>query len=198
VNDRPGTARGSGARHCGHGKPGRPVRLSTDAFATLTASLALIAGALAVLLVALRLAAPDRLAGLPPLGLAAATVVAAACMSGSLWYSEVADFIPCELCWYQRIAMYPLVAVLGIGALRRDPAATRPVATLLAGAGAIVSIWHLKEQWAPSGSSCSLLVPCSTKYVEKFGFVTIPSMALAGFLLILSLLWCAPLSPARR
>ena len=50
-----------------------------------------------------------------------AFLVAATCMLGSLYFSEVADFVPCRLCWFQRIAMYPLSAVLLVGALRRDP-----------------------------------------------------------------------------
>ncbi len=170
--------------------------MSTATFTTLVSVLALVAAAGAVGLVVLRLATPGLADRLPAHGTAAAAVVAATCTAGSLWYSEVADFVPCELCWFQRIAMYPLVVLLGVAAVRGDTAARVPASVLAIG-GALVSVWHIREQLDPGGASCSLLVPCSAKYADGFGFVTIPVMALAGFALILALLWCAPPSLRR-
>lgn len=127
--------------------------------------------------------------GLRPAATWLAFVVAATSMAGSLYMSEVAGFVPCVLCWYQRIAMYPLVVILLIAAVRGDRRAGRyaiPVAAI----GAAISIWHIAVQRLPGvpSGSCSLDVPCTSIYVEVLGFITIPTMALAGFAAIITLL----------
>jgi disulfide bond formation protein DsbB len=124
-----------------------------------------------------------------PLSLWLAALVAVVATSGSLWFSEVAGFVPCALCWYQRIAMYPLVVILGIAAVRDDAGVIR-YAGPLAVIGAVISLWHIGVQRIPSlpSGSCSLDVPCSTIDVQVVGFITIPTMALAGFLAIITLL----------
>jgi disulfide bond formation protein DsbB len=121
-------------------------------------------------------------AGLRPLVLWLAFAVALVSTLGSLYLSEVARFIPCTLCWYQRIAMYPLALLLGIAAVRGD-VAVRRCAVPLAGIGALTAAYHVALQRLPGlpSGSCSLDVPCSAIYVERFGFVTIPVMALIGF-----------------
>jgi disulfide bond formation protein DsbB len=131
-----------------------------------------------------------RVAGaLAPQALGLGAVVALTATLGSLYLSEVAHFPPCTLCWYQRIAMYPLVVILGIAELRRDGGA-RFSAYVLAGAGSAISIWHLVVEANPTlgSGSCDPTNPCSTKWVEEFGYLTIPGMALSGFLLIITLL----------
>lgn len=125
-----------------------------------------------------------------PQALALGAVVALVATMGSLYFSEVAHFPPCKLCWYQRIAMYPLVVVLGVGAMRRDLGA-RVTASVLAGLGACVSIYHLLIERFPSlssSTSCDPANPCSIRWVERFGYLTIPAMALSGFALILALM----------
>lgn len=125
-------------------------------------------------------------ASIGPAGLWLAFLVALTAMLGSLYLSEVVGFIPCTLCWYQRIAMYPLVLLLGIAAVRGD-AAIRRYAVPLAAIGAVVSAYHVALQRLPGlpSGSCSLDVPCSAIYVERFGFVTIPVMAFVGFISII-------------
>jgi len=121
----------------------------------------------------------DRIVGM---GFAVAFVSTA----GSLYYSEIADFEPCVLCWYQRIAMYPLVLILGIGWLRRD-ASSAWYALPLAGIGAGISTYHVLVERYPSlgeGLSCSVQAPCSVPYFRQFGWITIAVMALAGFLAV--------------
>lgn len=121
------------------------------------------------------------------LGLAAA--VAGVAMLGSLYYSEVADFPPCRLCWFQRIGMYPLAIVLPIAAWRRDRQ-IRWYALPLAVAGGLVSVYHVLVERFPSleSGACELTNPCSTIWVERFGYLTIPTMALSGFVLVALLL----------
>lgn len=118
-----------------------------------------------------------------------AWLVAVIATAGSLYYSEVAHFVPCEFCWYQRIAMYPLALVLGIAAFRRDTG-IRLYAIPLAAAGALLSTYHYLLQQFPdlSAGSCSATAPCTAAWVWEFGFVSIPFMALAGFAAIVSLL----------
>ncbi len=118
-----------------------------------------------------------------------AAVVAAVSTLGSLYYSEIAHFVPCRLCWFQRIGMYPLVVVLGIAARRRDLGA-RAAAVVLALGGLSVSVWHrVVQQWPTLESdSCSALVRCSIPYVKEWGLVTIPWMAGSGFALIVAIL----------
>ena len=127
-----------------------------------------------------------------PQALSLAAVVALVCTLGSLYLSEVAHFVPCRLCWFQRVAMYPLVVVLGVGAIRRDAGSRLPGA-ILAGLGACVSIWHLLVERYPNleSASCDPLNPCSFKWVEELGYLTVPGMALSGFALILVLLAAA-------
>ena len=166
---------------------------------TFLAILTLIAalGVLAVIV----LAALRRVAWVRPMfgpsALWLAFAVALTATAGSLYLSEVAGFIPCTLCWYQRIAMYPLVVVLGIAAWRRDWGIRRYVAPL-AGIGAVIAGYHAALQRLPGlpSGACSVDAPCSAIYVERFGFVTIPVMALVAFLTILVLLLA--LAPGSR
>jgi disulfide bond formation protein DsbB len=117
---------------------------------------------------------------------------------GSLYYSEIAHFVPCTFCWYQRIAMYPLAVLLGIAAFRRDRDAWW-FAVPLAAAGAGLAAYHYLIQQFPglSGGACSEGVPCSAAYVWRFGFVSIPLMALVSFAVIL-LLAAVSIAHARR
>jgi disulfide bond formation protein DsbB len=108
---------------------------------------------------------------------------------GSLVYSEVIHFVPCRLCWFQRIAMYPLSVVLLVGAIRRE-AVAKLYSLPLVLIGLAISVWHYLIQTFPSleGGSCDPLNPCSSRYVEVFGFVSIPFMAGVGFIVIAVLL----------
>jgi disulfide bond formation protein DsbB len=122
-----------------------------------------------------------------------AWIVATVATLGSLYYSEIADFVPCRLCWYQRICMYPLVIVLGVAALRRDRD-VRFTAIPLAGIGAVIAAYHAWIQaYPPVGgtSFCTLDAPCTERYVWEFGFVSLPFMALCGFLFVIVMMFLA-------
>ncbi len=140
-------------------------------------------------------------AGIGQVALPLAFLVALTCTLGSLYLSEVAKFPPCILCWYQRIAMYPQVLILGIAALRRDVLVKwYSVPLVLIGLG--ISIYHYLVERFPSTVtfSCTGDVPCSTVWVWKFHFLSIPAMAGIGFALIavLALLACNPEQPAQN
>lgn len=120
-------------------------------------------------------------------GRISAWLVAAIATGGSLWFSESAGFPPCELCWYQRIAIYPLVVVLGIRALRREGSRDLRLAGLvLVGLGLVVNLWHVAIETFPDldTGACDAAVPCTVRWVEGIGFFTIPRLATVTLVLI--------------
>lgn len=123
------------------------------------------------------------------LGPRTAFAMATVAMAGSLYYSEIVGFLPCEYCWYQRIAMYPLVPILGIAAFTGDRLIRR-YALPLASIGAVIAAYHYTIQHFPNlaVTECALGIPCTAAYVWKFGFVSIPFMALVSFGVIISVL----------
>ena len=105
---------------------------------------------------------------------------------GSLYLSEVLHFIPCSLCWYQRILMYPLAIILLVGLIRRDRGIfyyVLPFSII----GIFISSYHYllqKTDIFTSSAVCDTGIPCTTTWINLFGFVTIPFMALTAFLII--------------
>ncbi len=109
--------------------------------------------------------------------------------AGSLYFSEVAGFEPCRLCWYQRIAMYPLVVVLAVAAARRERGGAFHAAALAA-VGAVVSAYHVLLEWVPSldTGACSATTPCTLIWFRALGFISLPTLALTAFALVLTLM----------
>ncbi|TYS90633.1 disulfide oxidoreductase [Rossellomorea aquimaris] len=105
---------------------------------------------------------------------------------GSLYFSEIMKYEPCVLCWYQRILMYPMVILLGLAYVRKDFQAAF-YSTILSGIGLLVSLYHYSIQkvsiLTESAPACGR-VPCTGEYINLFGFITIPFLALTGFLII--------------
>jgi disulfide bond formation protein DsbB len=118
-------------------------------------------------------------------------VIAAVTTAGSLYYSEIAHFEPCKLCWLQRICMYPLSIILLIAAIRRDRGIWRYTLPLVL-IGMTIATYHTQLQAWPRGEGfCSTLVPCTTRTVWEFGFVSLPFMDLAALVFILVMLLLA-------
>jgi disulfide bond formation protein DsbB len=124
-----------------------------------------------------------------------AWVIALVSTVGSLFFSEVMGLPPCALCWYQRIAMYPLVLIIATGIVARD-GRMRAYALPLCLAGLAVSVYHNLLYYGvipESITPCAQGVPCTEKQIEWFGFVTIPLMGLASFVcMALCLLFYKP------
>lgn len=117
-------------------------------------------------------------------GLIVAAAFAVGATGGSLYFSEIAGFDPCDMCWVQRIFMYPLGLLLPIAAVRRDRNLV-PYAIVLAVVGLGFSLHHSRLQLFPGDStSCDPFNPCSAKWVEALGFATIPMMAGASFVAV--------------
>jgi disulfide bond formation protein DsbB len=159
-----------------------------------------------LLIVAVLLAAVGKKA---PLAFAQATLhgwelwltllVALVATAGSLFFSEVANFVPCELCWYQRFCMYPLAPImLVVAAMNARRAARWLLAVPVVGAG--LSTYHLliENGLAPQTTDCVLSAPggCALKWINEFGYVTIPVLALTAFVLVFALLLFAAVNPA--
>lgn len=125
-----------------------------------------------------------------PYALALAALLAVGAVLGSLYYSEIVDWEPCEFCWYQRTAMYPLAIITVIAAWRRDHRVGR-YAYPLAVIGSGFAGYHYLIQNVPSlaPETCSLAVPCTTKLIWEFGFVSMPLIGVATFLAIVTLVW---------
>jgi disulfide bond formation protein DsbB len=176
--------------------------VDTPAFAIFFALLTVVTNLFVLATVAVALAArtskawDDRAAAwratLAPDAIALAAVVALVTMLGSLYLSEIAHYPPCEMCWYQRIAMYPLTILLGIAVWRRDRGIRHYVLPLTA-IGAVLSIYHYQLERFPDQSSlsCSVSVPCTTVWIWKFHYISIPFMALSAFVTIATLLLIA-------
>ena len=129
----------------------------------------------------------------------AAFVVTAIATGGSLFYSQIAGFIPCELCWFQRICMYPLSILTLLTAIAGDHRAARYLLPLpVVGAG--VSVYHLlvENGVVQQTQACFASAPggCATKWTNEFGYMTIPTLALTAFLLTFAFLLLAATEPA--
>jgi disulfide bond formation protein DsbB len=119
----------------------------------------------------------------------AAFVVAALATGGSLFLSEIAGFVPCELCWYQRICMYPLSILTLFAAFHADYRIARYLLPLpVFGAG--VSIFHLlvENHVVATPLGCQVGAGCTVKWINEFGYMTIPTLALTAFVLLIGFL----------
>ena len=110
-------------------------------------------------------------------------VLTGTAMAGSLWFSEVAGYSPCKLCWYQRIAMYSVAVISLVALVRREARTVAPYVLTLALVGLCISAYHYVLEWFPTLESgvCAADVPCTTIWFRKFGFVTLPFMAGVAF-----------------
>jgi disulfide bond formation protein DsbB len=106
-------------------------------------------------------------------------------MSGSLFYSNYAEFTPCVLCWFQRIFMYPEVIILGLGLIKKDKNSI-DYGLVIATIGFIISVYHNYIYFMGTLSMvCTSAESCITPYVTEFGYVTIPVMSLTAFSLVI-------------
>ncbi|MCF6136319.1 disulfide oxidoreductase [Pseudalkalibacillus berkeleyi] len=115
-----------------------------------------------------------------------AWIIALIAVLGSLYFSEIAGFVPCQLCWYQRILMYPLAVIIGIGLYLDDPKLSWYVLPFSV-IGVFVSSYHYlyqKTDWFSEIGSCTKGVSCSGEYINWLGFITIPLLSFTAFMLI--------------
>lgn len=117
-------------------------------------------------------------------------LLAAGATLGSIFFSSVMEFAPCVLCWYQRIFLFPLVIILAVALFPLDRAVVK-YALPLTITGWFVAFYHnllysgiIPEKIQPCGQGVS----CTEKYIELFGFITIPMLSLIGYSVLIALL----------
>ena len=169
----------------------------THAIVSLLAVLGVVGQVLVVCLLVLLLVARDRVREwLWGYELWAAFLVAAIATGGSLFLSDVAGYVPCEMCWFQRICMYPLSLLTLFAAYHRDYRFARyllPFPVI----GACVSIYHLliENKVVATPAACQIGAGCNVKWINYFGYMTIPTLALTAFVLLTIFLGLAAASP---
>ncbi len=152
----------------------------------LATQAAFIAGLAAYLFLRRNKLVHQALAELSSSGVELAFLVALAAMAGSLFYSEVMHYVPCVLCWYQRIFMYPITFLLAVALWKKRDDALDYVLPL-AVIGSIFSIYHYNEQFLGLFSNCAST--CGQRTVAAYGYLTIPLMALTASVVISCLLF---------
>lgn len=114
-------------------------------------------------------------------------IISAIATVGSLFFSEVMEFTPCKLCWYQRIAMYPIAVIFLLGFWKSDKSAliySLPLTII----GLLIAIYHNLLTWEiipETASPCVEGVPCSHVWINYLGFITIPFLSMTAFTLLL-------------
>lgn len=119
-----------------------------------------------------------------------AWIIAFASTLGSLFFSDIMDFAPCVLCWYQRVCMFPLVIILARGLFPLDRGVVK-YALPLVGVGWLLAAYHnlLHSGWIPADMQpCAKGVSCTEEYLELFGLLSIPALALISFTTQMSIL----------
>ena len=109
----------------------------------------------------------------------------------SLFFSSVLEYEPCVLCWYQRICLFPMIFILAAGLFPTFDKSVIKYALPLAIAGGLTAFYHtllyagiIPENIQP----CSKGVSCTEKYIELFGFVSIPMLSFLAFSTLVALL----------
>ncbi len=185
-----------------------PFASLTNSVSVGLATLAVVVQAMLVLLALLALASlvfdgprralDDLRAALSGSELWVAWAFALASTLGSLFFSQIANFVPCELCWFQRICMYPLTVVLLVAALRKDARTGVQYAFVLPIVGVLIAAYHIYIEVNPSAEPSGCKVggtSCATEWINKFGYITIPVLSITSFVAILTLLafaWWRP------
>lgn len=117
-------------------------------------------------------------------------VIASVSVLGSLFFSAIMSYTPCVLCWYQRIFMFPLVLIFLVGMFPVDKNVVRYALPIVC-VGWAIALYHLLlySGIIPQDiQPCSQGVSCTEKYLDLFGFITIPMLSFLSFSVILALL----------
>lgn len=116
-----------------------------------------------------------------------AFLVVACGFLGSLYFSEIAKYPPCELCWFQRIVFYPQLVLLGLAMAKKNRDVYWQVMTLSI-IGLVISVYQSYLQYGGGAilpcSTAGFAVTCGQKNFLEYGYITIPVMAMTGFALL--------------
>lgn len=121
--------------------------------------------------------------------LALGFIVSLIAVAGSLFYSNGVGFEPCYLCWWQRIALYPMLPLFLVAFLKKDRGVFKYILPL-ALVGLVLSTYHAYVQWGGNPLiPCDATASCAKLYVYAYGYVTIPTMSLTIVAAMLLLYW---------
>ena len=111
-----------------------------------------------------------------------AALITTTAMLGSLYFSEIVNYVPCRLCWYQRATMYPLAILLIVANFKKFKF-MKTAAVSLASVGGAIAVYHWFLERFPDldAGVCDVKLPCSIVWFENFGFVTLAFMAFTAF-----------------
>ncbi len=146
-----------------------------------------------IVLIARLIKANTFLSEVKKIALPLAALITTTAMLGSLYFSEIVNYKPCQLCWYQRFAMYPL-AILLVAANFRKFKFMKIAAVSLASIGGAVSVYHWFLERFPDldAGVCDAKLPCSVVWFKNFGFVTLSFMAFTAFFTTIVLVTLSP------
>ncbi len=113
-----------------------------------------------------------------------AWLVAAIGTGTSLYFSEMLQYVPCNLCWYQRIFLFPLVLLLAIALIRRDHRIGYYALPMSIIGGLIAGYQYALQKLTIDLGYCTEIASCTTEYINLFGFITIPLLSFLAFLII--------------
>jgi disulfide bond formation protein DsbB len=114
--------------------------------------------------------------------------ISLAAIFGSLFFSEILELTPCDLCWYQRICMYPIALIALTGVYLKSPV-TNQFITPFAWLGLVISVYHnlLYYKIIDVIVPCSEFSPCTAQQINYLGFITIPLLSMTSFILVVVL-----------
>jgi len=117
-------------------------------------------------------------------------IVALIATAGSLFYSDVMGYVPCKLCWYQRIFMYPQTLLFLISMKIKNKVVVINSIVLSVIGGLIAGYHYLMQRGVVSEGGCDVVgfsVKCSEFFSLSYGFITIPLMAFVAFVILVVL-----------
>ena len=114
-------------------------------------------------------------------------------LAGSIFtliYSDIFGFVPCGLCWFERIALYPIALLAGVALFKRESARMADYLLALAIPGALISLYH---HYIQMGGAEFVKCPaagadCAKRIIFEFGYITFPFLAFSLFVFIIVLL----------
>jgi disulfide bond formation protein DsbB len=119
---------------------------------------------------------------------------------GSLFYSQIVGYEACDLCWWQRVFIYPQVLIFGLALWKKNKSAffyAVPMA-IVAGLVALYQVLAVDVGWGSFLACTSVGAACAKVYVKEFGYVTIPVMSLTITLYVLVVAWAKRLVEKRN
>ena len=121
-----------------------------------------------------------------------AFIVALISTLGSLYYSDVLGYVPCVLCWWQRIFMYSQVLLFGTALVKGDRNVARYGLVFSLVGGFLAGVHSYLQGAVLENGFCEAVgysVSCTQNFGVSYGYITIPFMALTAFVLIAGLCW---------